>query len=199
MIRGRPTPDKGSPAQRSEALEAAYKSGVLTEAEYHTKLSQISGNPTQTSPRVCAFGSNTCKRYGGAWRTVEEFSDYQSALDSVKNDDFGRYKWAKSSGKPGDRRLVCNMHVDCEHPLRIYEDSTGRWLVQLHTGIAHSGAPKGCRRKNSAMTAQQEDHLRDACNDGAHRIITVSHSYHGICDISYQYRACASTMHVSLP
>ena len=198
MIRGHPTPDKDSPAQRSEALEAAYKSGVLTEAEYQTKLSQISGNPTQTSPRVCAFGSATCKRYGGAWRTVEEFSDYQSALNSVKNDDFGRYKWSPSPGKPGDRRFVCNMHVDCEHPLRIYEDCTGKWFVQLHTGIAHSGVPKGSRRKNSAMTAQQEDHLRTACNEGAHRIIPVSYAYHGICDISHQYRACASTVHVSL-
>ena len=67
---------------------------------------------------------------------------YQDALQYLKSGSHGQVKWAKSTGKPGDRRFVCNMHEGCQRAYRICGDPTGESQIQEYMGIAHSGLPK---------------------------------------------------------
>lgn len=166
MISRGPEPAQTAQGKKIAALEAAYKAGVLSEVEYHSKVTEITGAPVQTGPQQQVCAGVEWKRYQGAWRTIARYDEYKEALKAVKRDEFGRYRWSPRPGKPGDRRFICNEHDGCEHALRIRESSPGVHLVQSHNIIAHSGVPNPKKRKNSTMTWEQEQSARKAVSDG---------------------------------
>ena len=191
MIRTETSPTDAERTARAGVIEKAYKDGVITLTEYQRKMAENQSSTPRISPGKRPMGDVHHKDYEGAWRTIADFPDYQSALQAVKSDKFGRYKWAPSPGKPGDRRLVCNMHVDCEHMLRLREGIKAGdpvQLVQVHATLEHTSVEKTKRRKNSAMTVEQEELAKAGIRDGNHaqfhtyhiRIIHVSYLYHDL-------------------
>ena len=142
---------------RRKAIEASYKAGVLTEDEYHSKLEQVGGlQSTAPSTRLVA-GVEQRMYDRAAWITLSTHETYAKALGHLKAGHHGKVKWADSTGKPGDRRFVCNEHEGCARAFRIFGDPIGECSIQEYTQIAHAGLPKLKKRKNSVLTYAQED------------------------------------------
>lgn len=154
------------------AIEAAYRSGVLTADEYASKVAVARGSPASTAPPTMDRRGVLVADYGGDWRTVGRYFSYGSALEAVKKDTYGRFKWNRSTGTVGDRRFVCNEHEGCRVPLRVRETKDADWVVQVHNGIAHTGTPNLKRRRNSTLTVQQEE---EALRGVSYGILRISH------------------------
>jgi hypothetical protein len=146
-------------SSRRDAIEKAYSLGVITEEEYHSKMQEYGNFSSQNGvsrKRPTPDSSGTRILVCSQWETLQTFESYEVALAYIKSDILGPIKWAKSTGKPGDRRFVCNAHEGCEKPFRICDDKKGSSLVQEYMDIDHSGLPKLKRRKNGIFTYEQE-------------------------------------------
>ena len=167
----------GLPTAQTAAVEQAYRAGVLTLSEYQAKMAENYTPSPQNSPASTLVAGVKQMTYEGAWRTMAEYPDYPAALEAVKRGTYGQYKWAKT-GKPEDRRFVCNMHIDCAHMLRIRQSlrsGDAVHLVQSHTTLDHTSAVNPKRRKNSAMTWEQEALLRDRIEHGENDTNNTDH------------------------
>ena len=142
---------------RRKAIEASYMAGVLTEDEYHSKLEQV-GGLQNTAPSTRLVAGVEQRVYDRAsWITLSTHETYAKALVHLKAGHHGKVKWADSTGKPGDRRFVCNEHEGCARAFRISGDPIGECTIEEYTQIAHAGLPKLKKRKNSVLTYAQED------------------------------------------
>ena len=172
-------------------LQLAFQAGVLSKDEFESKKAALEAGGTlalRTDSDVRMRAGQEIASFDKPWRTLESFDSYTLALSAVKSDKFGRFKWATSTGKPGDRRFVCNEHVKCARPIRIFAGKDGQHHVQIYDHIAHTTTPQLYRRKNSSMTADIEDRIKKSSRQGAARIT------------AYQGRACMyqHVSHISL-
>jgi hypothetical protein len=105
-------------SSRRDAIEKAYSLGVITEEEYHSKMQEYGNFSSQNGvsrKRPTPDSSGTRILVCSQWETLQTFESYEVALAYIKSDILGPIKWAKSTGKPGDRRFVCNAHEGCQH------------------------------------------------------------------------------------
>jgi hypothetical protein len=173
--RDAPTPthgrSPGSPAAaRRAAIEHAYQLGVMNEEEYHSKMAtqgRSSGShQLVTKKRRGEWVTLDRSLHSSLWNTMATYDSYPAALSALKKDTHGKVRWAQNTGKPDDRRFVCNAHEGCERPFRILAGVDGQTYVQEYTGIDHSGVPKVKRRKNSVLTYEQEGIAMEMMTDG---------------------------------
>ena len=177
-------------AATRKAIEASYLAGVLTEEEYNNKIQQLVpiGATTNTAASTRMVCGQVCGQVEWAvfdrasWFTLSSHQTYQDALQYLKSGSHGQVKWAKSTGKPDDRRFVCNMHEGCQRAYRICGDPTGESEIQEYMGIAHSGLPKEKKRKNSVLTYDQTAEAEGMLLDGIFCIMHVSCMYQYVSD-----------------
>lgn len=204
-------------SSRRDAIEKAYSLGVITEEEYHSKMQEYGNFSSQNGvsrKRPTPDSSGTRILVCSQWETLQTFESYEVALAYIKSDILGPIKWAKSTGKPGDRRFVCNAHEGCEKPFRICDDKKGSSLVQEYMDIDHSGLPKLKRRKNGIFTYEQEAVAMDMLKEGnaciTHVSLCITHVslciiqrvvYHESCITSRvsggMYRTCIAVYHTT--
>jgi len=187
-----------------QALQLAFQAGVLTKEELESKKAAILGSGTLSLPSFPDLRMRAGKEilsFDKPWRTLESFASFELARLAIKSDKFGRCKWNRAaSGKPGDRRFVCNEHVDCARPIRIFFSTDGDHQVQIYDHIAHSSTPNPLRRKNSAMTADAEDRIKKAANKGATHIVAYRLRIHCVSITHRAYHRCdARQAHIHIP
>jgi hypothetical protein len=88
----------------------------------------------------------------------ELFETMPAALQAAKQFGPARWKWHKT---PGDGKrtayLACNAHVDCPVVLKAHKEESSFQLAQRGQ---HSEQIKQYKRKNAALTQDQEEKLR---------------------------------------
>ena len=158
-------------------LEKAHHDGILDDEEYAAKLAELDPALPQAlvvRPRsaICEYTAHT------AWVPLGNHATYEEGKAAIiKQGIYGKYKWAKKSGKPGDRRFLCSAHVECAHPLRLLQLKDGSYEVQANQAIEHSEEVQLKRRKNSVLTYEQEEKALDMMRDGT-RISCEYRAYH---------------------
>ena len=146
-------PGKSWELDAVKLLDKSLNAGLLTELEHKSKKARL-GLVSTVGSAVELPGASDQR----TWLTVGHHADYEQALKSVKQYEVhGRYKWANSPGKPGDRRFKCNEHVDCPSELRIKRAREGNFLVQIDAGTLHATVPNAKRRKNAVLSFDQEE------------------------------------------
>jgi len=107
------------------------------------------------------------------WKGVTILVDESAARLAVKEGLFGNWKWiANKSGSPGNRVLFCNDHISCEVRLRLKRGKTG-CEISLNVAKAHALEPNAKKRKNSAMTFEQEKLSMAAISMSMHMHISL--------------------------
>ena len=90
------------------------------------------------------------------WKGVTILDDEKTARKAIKQGQFGNWKWnAKNQGNPGNRHVFCNDHVACLVRLRLKAGDKG-CEVAVNVAQEHSLVANSKKRKNSAMTFEQE-------------------------------------------
>ena len=94
------------------------------------------------------------------------FEDMKSARAAAKKLEFAEWKWAENPGD-GKRFTVfrCNMHVECCRLVRAAQICPGMFELQMKG--EHSETLNSKRRKNSALTFDQEREARQLVNAGS--------------------------------
>jgi hypothetical protein len=158
-------------------LEKAYHDGLLDNEEYAAKLAKLDPALPQAvvargkrpQRAICEYTPHT------AWVPLGNHATYDEGKFAIlKQGIYGRYKWAKNTGKPGDRRFACCAHVECAHPLRLLQLKDGSHEVQANQSIEHSQEVQLKRRKNSVLTYEQEEKALDMMREGTR----ISYTYH---------------------
>jgi hypothetical protein len=176
--------------RKRKTLDDARELGLMSEAEYEAKIAQfgVAGElvPLATAEGYLVDENEPWDRTG--WVDLSLHETYKQALQAVKADIHGPVKWAKNTGKTGDRRLVCNAHSSCKWPLRIVQQgSEGKWKVQSHKDGQHTSESKLKRRKNSVLTYEQEAVAVDMLQKGI--------APYQLCIIRVSYLSCRIVAH----
>lgn len=108
---------------------------------------------------------------------IQPFSTIKAAIEKARQHEHGRWKWAKPSGNCiRTAYLACNAHIQCGVKLMVSQmggdffmalgSMKSNWAcVSIKLG-EHSTTDNLYKRKNSALTWEEERTLRDAVEIG---------------------------------
>lgn len=108
-----------------------------------------------------------------AWTPVAEYESMEACKKSIlggelvfEDEKALRFNWASSPGNGKTRAyFVCASHVQCPvHVRAVLKGAT--FVVECRSGVKHASEPELRRRKNSAMTVDQEESIKKSMQQG---------------------------------
>ena len=149
-------------------LRAALDQGILTTAEYESKLSLLrgpgnSGNLSLPTKSWNLSGGKATRAdfHKNGWDVLAgPFGSESESKLAIKNTSHGGnpglWKWATTTGSRGNYRFQCNFHQDCGVHLLQHYSANGEWWLKVSAGVDHSLESKQKKRSNSRLTLTEE-------------------------------------------
>ena len=146
-------------ASENAALGRLFAGGIIPREAYEAALRRTApGCQTElvTVPTKL-YGDLDVMDYRGLWKqyALEYDSRKDAMADAPKvhhDGNMGAWAWCTKGNKQHKR---CNYHVDCPVQLRAAKVPGGKWVIEV-LDVSHALERKEYRRKNSALTVDQE-------------------------------------------
>jgi len=104
-------------------------------------------------------------RGGSQWKTIKQFPSWKEAKAAMRKGTIeGKWEWASHSSSPitGKRAYYkCAAHVACEVRLCLQEqEADDQVVVAIDLSKEHGAEARTKKRKNSALTYEQEEKVK---------------------------------------
>ena len=103
-------------------------------------------------------------RGGSQWKTIKQFPSWKEAQAAMRKGTIeGKWEWASASSSPITGRRAyykCAAHVDCEVRLCLQEQEDDQVVAAIDLSKEHSEEARTKKRKNSALTYEQEEKVK---------------------------------------
>jgi hypothetical protein len=105
-------------------------------------------------------------RGGSQWKTIKQFPSWKEAKAAMRKGTIeGKWEWASASSSPitGKRAYYkCAAHVACEVRLCLqeHEEADDAVVVAIDLSKEHGEEARTKKRKNSALTYEQEEKVK---------------------------------------
>ena len=146
-------------ASKKILLKELHREGRLTREQYEVSMRMASpGFETQlvTAP-TRKKGDLTVLDTRGLWKQYgTEYDSHKAAMKDACSIQHGGNMGTWAWNTEGDRKKKrCNFHTQCPVQLRAVQMPQGKWVLEV-LDVSHSLEDKEYRRKNSALTVDQE-------------------------------------------
>ena len=106
-------------------------------------------------------------RGGSQWKTIKQFPSWKEAKAAMRKGTIeGKWEWASNSSSPITGRRAyykCAAHVDCEVRLCLQQqeqEADDQVVVAIDLSKEHGAEARTKKRKNSALTYEQEEKVK---------------------------------------